>query len=101
MRYDIYNKGVTADMIRQAIDMYVIGFRAERNREIMKYKLADRVNLGLEWMMHFTLSDKLDCVKDPYHISSTGIFKNTDSYSSLQVSLTYSFWEKCKTCLKD
>jgi hypothetical protein len=41
MRYDIYNKGVTADMIRQAIDMYVIGFRAERNRKIMKYKLAD------------------------------------------------------------
>ena len=67
----------------------------------VKYKLADRVNLGLEWMMHFTLSDKLDGVKDPYHISSTGIFKNTDSYSSLQVSLTYSFWEKCKTCLKD
>lgn len=67
----------------------------------VKYKVADRVNLGLEWMIHFTLSDKLDGVKDPYHISSTGIFKNTDCYSNLQVSLTYSFWEKCKTCFKD
>ena len=48
-----------------------------------------------------TLSDKLDGVKDPYHISSTGIFKNTDCYSNLQVSITYSFWEKCRTCFKD
>lgn len=67
----------------------------------VKYKVAERVNLGLEWMIHFTLSDKLDGVKDPYHIASSGIFKNTDSYSNLQVSLTYSFWEKCKTCHKE
>ena len=67
----------------------------------LKYKMADRVNLGLEWMVHFTLSDKLDGVKEPYHISSSGIFKNTDCYSNLQVSITYSFWEKCKTCFKD
>lgn len=67
----------------------------------VKYKIAERVNLGLEWMVHFSLSDKLDGVKDPYRTNSSGIFKNTDSYSNLQVTLTYSFWEKCKTCNKD
>lgn len=67
----------------------------------VKYKIADRLNLGLEWMVHFTLSDKLDGVKDPYRIKSNGIFKNTDGYTNLQVSLTYSFWEKCRTCHKD
>lgn len=67
----------------------------------VKYKVSDRVNLGVEWMMHFTISDKLDGVKDPYRISSSGLFKNTDAYSNLQISLTYSFWEKCRTCNKD
>lgn len=67
----------------------------------VKYKVAERVNLGLEWMIHFSLSDKLDGVRDPYRINSSGIFKNTDCYSNLQVTLTYSFWEKCKTCNKD
>lgn len=67
----------------------------------VKYKLAERVNLGVEWIMHFSMSDKLDGVKDPYRIKSSGLFKNTDCYSNLQVTLTYSFWEKCKTCMKD
>ena len=44
----------------------------------VKYKMAERVNLTLEWMMHFTLSDELDGVKDPYGIKSNGLFKNTD-----------------------
>lgn len=67
----------------------------------VKYKIAERLNLGAEWMVHISLSDKLDGVKDPYRISSSGIFKNTDCYSNLQLTLTYSFWEKCKTCNKD
>jgi len=64
----------------------------------VKYKLAERLNLGLEWAMHFSLSDKLDGVADPYGISSSGLFKNTDCYSALQLSLTYSFSAKCPTC---
>jgi len=67
----------------------------------VKYKLADRVNLGIEWAMHFTLNDKLDGVKDPYGVKSTGMFKNTDCYSALQLTLTYSFMEKCRICNKD
>lgn len=64
----------------------------------VKYKLADRLNLGVEWMVHFTLSDKLDGSPDPYSIRSSGLFKNTDCYSALQVSVTYSFMAKCRTC---
>jgi hypothetical protein len=52
-------------------------------------------------MMHFTTSDRLDGVKDPYGIESSGLFKNTDCYSTLQVTLTYDLWAKCKTCNND
>jgi hypothetical protein len=67
----------------------------------VKYKVGQRLNLALEWAMHFTLSDQLDGVKDPYGIKSSGLFKNTDCYSSLQLSLTYDLWAKCKTCHND
>ena len=67
----------------------------------LKYKLGERTNLSLQWAMHFALSDGLDGVKDPYGIASSGMFKNTDSYSVLQVSLTYSFAAKCRTCHND
>ena len=36
--------------------------------------------------------------KDPYDIPSTGAFKNTDCYSTLQFTITYSFKAKCRTC---
>ena len=67
----------------------------------VKYKLGKRVNLALEWAMHFSLSDELDGVKDPYMIKSGGLFKNTDCYSTLQLTLTYSFMQKCRTCNSD
>lgn len=67
----------------------------------VKYKVATRLNVGVEWAMHFSFSDKLDGVKDPYGIKSSGIFKNTDCYSALQLTLTYSFMAKCRTCNND
>ena len=67
----------------------------------IKYKLKDRLNLSLEWLVHFSGSDKLDGTVDPYGIKSAGLFKNTDGYGTLQVTLTYDFWEKCKTCNND
>lgn len=67
----------------------------------VKYKMAERLNLTLEWMMHFTLSDELDGVKDPYGIKSNGLFKNTDCFSTLQLSITYDIFAKCKTCNSD
>ncbi len=35
--------------------------------------------------------DELDGQKDPYGIKSSGLFKNTDSYSTLQLTFSYSF----------
>lgn len=67
----------------------------------LKYKVAERVNIGLEWGIHFSFSDKLDGVEDPYGIQSSGLFKNTDCYSAFQVTLTYNFSPKCRTCNKD
>lgn len=67
----------------------------------VKYKVGERLNLTVEWLMHFSLSDELDGVKDPYGIRSKGLFKNTDCYSTLQVSLTYDLWAKCKVCHND
>jgi hypothetical protein len=67
----------------------------------IKYKLAERLNLSAEWRMHLALGDKLDGLKDPYGIKSSGLFKNTDCLSIIQVSLTYDLWEKCSTCHND
>ena len=64
----------------------------------VKYKIGKRLNLTAEWAMRLTLSDKLDGSKDPYGIKSSGLFKNTDCYSVLQIGLSYDLWEKCKTC---
>ena len=67
----------------------------------VKYKMGARLNLAVEWMMHFTAGDKLDGIKDPYGIESSGLFKNTDCYHVFQVSVTYDLWERCKTCHKE
>ena len=67
----------------------------------IKYKLKERLNVGLEWSMHFSLSDELDGMADPYGIKSSGAFKNTDCYSGLMLTLTYSFKSKCRTCNYD
>ena len=67
----------------------------------VKYRIKDRLNLSLDWQMHFTMSDQLDGVKDPYYVTSSGIFKNTDCFSTLTLALTYSFSAKCPTCMRD
>lgn len=67
----------------------------------VKYKVSERINLGLDWTIHFSLSDELDGVKDPYGIKSSGLFKNTDCYSALELTLTYAFSAKCRTCNKE
>ena len=67
----------------------------------VKYKMGDRLNLGVSLAMHLSMSDKLDGCADPYGIESSGLFKNTDCYGMLQVTLTYSFMAKCRTCHND
>ena len=67
----------------------------------VKFRVKDRLNVTVDWQMHFSLTDQLDGVKDPYRVKSNGIFKNTDCYSTLMVALTYCFSAKCPTCMKD
>lgn len=67
----------------------------------LKYKLSTRVNVALDWTMHFSLSDNLDGVVDPYGIESAGLFKNADSYSMLSLTISYDIWAKCLTCNKE
>lgn len=64
----------------------------------LRYKVGKRMNIGVDWAMHFSLNDELDGRSDPYGIKSSGPFKNTDCYSTLQFTLSYSFLSKCKTC---
>ena len=67
----------------------------------VKYKAADRVNMALEWAMHFSNTDRLDGASNPLGIRSHGLFKNTDCFSLLRLSVTYDLWAKCKTCHND
>lgn len=65
----------------------------------VKYKLAQRVNLGFEFLMRKTLSDKVDgeVLADPYHIKHA-FMKNTDWYSTMTFTISYEFSERCRTC---
>ena len=66
----------------------------------LKYKVAQRLNLGLDWLVHFSLSDKLDGLEAPLGIKSE-MFRNKDHYSALTLTLTYDLNPKCPTCNKD
>ena len=70
----------------------------------VKYKLADRINVGGEWTMRFTSSDRLDVTNaegvqldDPYGINSKGL-KNKDSYSWLMLYVSYDMFPKYRRC---
>lgn len=65
----------------------------------VKYKPALRWNLGLEFLMKKTFTDRLDGpqLKDPIGIKS-GFMKNTDWYSTLTFTVTYEFSQRCAVC---
>lgn len=64
-----------------------------------KFKINERLNLGLEFLMKKTFADKLDGtdLSDPHAIKS-GFAKNTDWYSTLSVTLSYEFSKRCAVC---
>lgn len=66
----------------------------------VKYKIAPRLNMGLDWLVHFSLSDKLDGLSAPLGIKSSG-FRNKDHYSQLTLTLTYDLNPRCPTCNRD
>lgn len=65
----------------------------------VKFKLNERINLGLEFLMKKVFSDRLDgeALKDPFTIKSA-FAKNTDWYSTLTFSITYEFSKRCAVC---
>ncbi len=65
----------------------------------VKFKLKERLNIGAEFLMKKTFSDKLDgpVLDDPHAIKSSFV-KNTDWYSTLTVTLTYEFSKRCAVC---
>lgn len=66
----------------------------------LKWKIKDRINIGLDWTMHFTPSDKLDGLQAPHGIKSSE-FRNKDHYSLTMLTFTYDLSPKCAACNKD
>ena len=64
-----------------------------------RYKPAKRLNLGLEFLMKKTFTDRLDGpdLQDPIGIESS-FMKNTDWYSTLTFTVSYEFSQRCATC---
>jgi hypothetical protein len=63
----------------------------------VRYKLRERVNIGLDWTMRFSMSDKLDGISDPYSIPGGGL-KNKDSYSFTMLYISYDLFPKYRKC---
>lgn len=66
----------------------------------VKYKLKDRVNVGFDWAVHFSMTDQLDGICDPYKIKS-GFLKNKDSYMTTMVYISYDICPKYRLCNND
>lgn len=64
-----------------------------------KFKLRERLNLGIEFTMTKAFSDKFDspAINDLNQIK-TSFYKNTDWYSRLTVGISYEFGKRCETC---
>ena len=65
----------------------------------VKYKLRPRLNVGLDWTMRFSLSDRLDGFDAPHGLKSD-FFRNQDHLGLLRVTITYDFSPRCPTCNK-
>ena len=65
----------------------------------VKYKIKPRLNLEMEFSMTKVLGDHVDGpeLSDLYLIKSSFI-KNTDWYSTIRLSLSYEFGERCIEC---
>lgn len=65
----------------------------------VKYKPSLRWNIGFEFLMKKTFTDRLDgkLLDDPYNIQSS-FMKNTDWYSTMTVTISYEFSKRCAVC---
>ncbi|MGM9817029.1 MAG: DUF6089 family protein [Lepagella sp.] len=64
-----------------------------------KFKPALRWNIGLEFLMKKTFSDRVDGdnLSDPLGIKR-GFMKNTDWYSTFSITISYEFSKRCAVC---
>ncbi len=82
-----------------------LGFTASKNTFSMnipvgfgiKYKIAPRLNVGLDWTIRLSMTDKIDGIADPLRIES-GFMKNKDSYCWTMVYVTYDLMPKLRKC---
>lgn len=63
----------------------------------VKWKVGPRINMALDWAMHFSLSDKLDNIGAPTGIP-TEMFRGKDYYGQTLLTFTYDFSKKCPAC---
>ena len=65
----------------------------------VKFKPSERWNLGFEFLMKKTFTDRLDGpdLQDPTGIKSS-FMKNTDWYSTINITISYEFSKRCATC---
>ena len=63
----------------------------------VKYKIKPRVNVGVDWAVHFSFSDHLDGIVDPYGIKGS-FLKNKDSYSMLMFYISYDIMPRYRKC---
>ena len=65
----------------------------------IKFKLRERINLGMEFTMTKTFNDHFDGpdLADLNQIK-TAFYKNTDWYSRLCIGISYEFGKRCRTC---
>lgn len=65
----------------------------------IKFKVKERLNLGVEFTMTKSFGDKFDGpdLADVNQIK-TAFYKNTDWFSRLTVGISYEFGKRCETC---
>ena len=63
----------------------------------VKYRLKERLNIGFEFTMRKSFSDKVDGITDLYGYPH-GIAKNTDWYSVAAFTINYEFSKRCVKC---
>ena len=73
----------------------------------VKYKIRNRINLGLEYTVHKLFNDSFDApdkegfnLDNPYRIQS-GLFKNKDWYNALMFSVTWDFGPNDRKCTNE
>jgi len=73
----------------------------------VKYKIKNRINLGLEYSVHKLFGDSFDApdkegfnLDNPYKIKS-GLFKNKDGYNTLMFSVTWDFGPNDRKCTNE